>query len=73
MGMPALQLDKMSVREKLQTIETIWDDLQRRSAEVPSPAWHRDILREREKEIEEGSAEFVEWKQAKERVREQTR
>jgi len=73
MGMPALQLDKMSVQEKLRTIEKIWDDLQRRSEDVPVPSWHQDVLKEREKTIEDKSTKFVKWEQAKERIREQTR
>ncbi len=72
MGMPATQLDKMSVQDKLRTMEKIWDDLQRRSEDVPSPNWHKDVLQEREKDVKDGNARFVDWEQAKERIHEQT-
>ncbi|MBI2432916.1 MAG: addiction module protein [Candidatus Hydrogenedentes bacterium] len=44
----AIPLEKMTVAEKLRALELIWDDLQRRSEDVPSPAWHEDVLKSRE-------------------------
>ncbi|MDZ4858765.1 MAG: addiction module protein [Candidatus Hydrogenedentes bacterium] len=43
-----IPLDKMSVAEKLRAIKTIWEDLLKESADVPSRAWHEDVLRARE-------------------------
>lgn len=45
-----LQLDQMSVGDKIRTMEYLWNDLCRR-AEVPLPIWHNEILLEREQDI----------------------
>ncbi len=64
-----IPLDRMSTSDKLRALEKIWDDLQRTPSEVPSPAWHADVLREREKEYNEGSSQFTDWPEAKKRIR----
>ena len=65
----SLPLDQMSTADKLRVIEEVWDDLCRNPADVPSPAWHEEVLREREARIESGEAEFVDWAQAKKEIR----
>ena len=39
-----VQLDELTVEEKLQLLEDLQLDLHRNGAEVPSPAWHEDVL-----------------------------
>ncbi|HSI14033.1 MAG TPA: addiction module protein [Chthoniobacter sp.] len=34
-----------------------------------SPAWHREVLEERERLIASGEARFIDWEQAKEEIR----
>lgn len=63
-----LPLDKMSIKEKIQTMETIWEDLCKKADSIPSPAWHKDILEEREKAIENGKEEFIDWSEAKKQI-----
>ena len=58
----------MTIEEKLQTMEALWNDLCRRNA-VPVPQWHKDILDERQRLIDEGKAEFIDWETAKEQIR----
>jgi hypothetical protein len=65
-----IPLDKMSATDKLQAIEEIWADLSRVSADVPSPAWHADVLRARERRIADGSSRFLGIAEAKAAVRE---
>jgi hypothetical protein len=60
----------MSASDKLQAIEEIWTDLSRVSEDVPSPAWHADVLRAREQRIAEGKSRFLEIAEAKAVVRE---
>lgn len=69
----AIPLDKMTTLEKLRALEDIWSDLQRTSDEVPSPAWHADVLRAREDRVREGSSQFGDWTDAKRRIRERIR
>ena len=68
-----IPLDNMTTLDKLRTIERIWDDLQRKPEDVPSPSWHGDVLREREGRIKEGCSHFSEWTEAKDRIRERTK
>ncbi len=42
-----LPLEKMTVEEKLQAMEALWEDLTRRADEYEPPTWHGEVLRER--------------------------
>ena len=64
-----LSLESMTVQEKLVLMERLWDDLSRRPDDVPSPAWHGDVLAERIAAVREGRTSFVDWEEAKERLR----
>lgn len=58
--MPAVfeTIDRMSVTEKVATMEHIWNALlSHYSAEAP--AWHADVLAERRRKVESGEAEFL--------------
>lgn len=68
-----IPLEKMSATDKLQAIEEIWADLSMVSEDVPSPAWHADVLRAREERISNGQSRFLDIAQAKAAVREQIR
>ena len=64
-----LPLEKMSVEEKLQAMESLWDDLCSKAAGVSSPAWHEDVLAERDAMKERGDDEFEDWDAAKRSIR----
>ncbi|AAM71825.1 MAG TPA: addiction module antitoxin RelB [Chlorobaculum sp.] len=66
----SIPLKQMSVEEKLQAIEEIWADLASTPANIPSPAWHADVLQVREERIAEGRAQFLDIEEAKKAVRE---
>ncbi len=68
-----IPLDKMSATDKLQAIEEIRADLSMVSEDVPSPAWHADVLRARAERISDGRSRFLDIAQAKAAVREQLR
>lgn len=57
--MTIADISKMSIAERLQTMEALWDSLTHEKAELDSPDWHFDILNERKKKIESGNAEFI--------------
>jgi hypothetical protein len=65
-----LPIENMSVAEKLLLMERLWTDLSRRPADIPSPEWHGDVLAEREAAVREGQTSFVDWADAKQRLRE---
>ena len=62
----------MTVAEKMETMEAIWQSLSADSAAIESPVWHAEELREREREIESGEAKFIDWEQAKADIRRRT-
>ena len=69
----ALPLDQMTTAEKLRALEEIWENLCRTPNEVPTPSWHADVLQDREKRIQQGSSQFVDWSEAKQRIRDSTK
>ena len=66
------ELPKLSVEEKLQTMEALWQSLSTDPAAIESPQWHGEVLAEREHKIESGEAKFVDWEEAKAEIRRQT-
>jgi hypothetical protein len=53
-------------------MEALWDDLCRREEAMPVPQWHKDLLDERERLVEQGKAHFIDWETAKKRISERT-
>jgi hypothetical protein len=43
-----LSVEKMSLEEKIQAMETIWDDLCHHADSISSPSWHAKVLKDRE-------------------------
>ena len=67
--MVKLPLHQVSRIEKLQTMEALWADLSRDEEGVESPEWHAEVLKETEVEVAAGRAVFVDWEEAKKRLR----
>jgi hypothetical protein len=64
-----LPLNEMTLREKLQVMEALWEDLSRNPGALESPEWHGDVLKERERCIASGEAQFSDWEHAKDEIR----
>ena len=64
-----LQIEQMSRAEKLQAMESLWADLSKVEAEVASPAWHADALRETEARVAAGQERIADWETAKKELR----
>lgn len=67
-----LQIDQLTVAEKLRIMERLWEDLRARADGGPVPQWHQDLLDEREQLVETGEARFDDWDAAKKRISDQT-
>jgi hypothetical protein len=65
-----LQIDQLSLEEKLEIMEALWQDLRRNTDQVPVPQWHKDVLDKREQMIETSEANFDDWDSAKKRIAE---
>jgi len=57
--MPTLEVEKMTISERIQAMEVLWDSLIRHNAEIESPQWHYDVLNERKRKISSGESEFI--------------
>ncbi len=64
----ALNLDQMTVTDKLAVMERLWEDLGRTPEAVPSPSWHGEVLSAQETRISEGKAVFAPLDEVKERI-----
>ncbi|MCF6226594.1 MAG: addiction module protein [Xanthomonadales bacterium] len=63
--MTIADISKMSVIERLQTMEALWDSLTGEPTEIKSPKWHEEILSERKEKIEGGLASFISLEELK--------
>jgi hypothetical protein len=68
-----LPLENMSLADKLEAMELLWADISRRPADLPSPAWHRDVLEERRRLVAEGKLKFLDWDTVIAELREELR
>jgi len=64
-------LEEMSVAEKIQMMESLWDNLCQKPDGIESPAWHHDILAQREESLGTGEDAFEDWDSAKRNIRNQ--
>ncbi len=61
----SLPLENMSIDEKIQAMELLWEDLCQNADSLRSPVWHKKILEERERSIQAGENSYLDWEAAK--------
>jgi len=57
--MPTSEVKKMSISERIQAMEALWESLIRHNAEIDSPQWHYDVLDQRKRKVDSGQSEFI--------------
>ncbi len=62
-------ISKFTFAQKLNLMETIWDELTRDDKKLESPNWHEEVLRDREAAMKTGKASVSDWEEAKTRIR----
>ena len=67
--MSALEIQQLPRQEKLKLMEMLWAELSRDEAELESPLWHADALRETAERRERGEETLLDWELAKEKLR----
>jgi putative addiction module component (TIGR02574 family) len=67
--MTIAEISKISVLERLQTMEALWDSLTREPTGINSPKWHENILSDRKEKIESGNANFISLEELKSKHR----
>lgn len=63
--MSLTEIRKLPVKEKLQIMEVLWEDLRSQVQEEPVPGWHKELLDSRRKAIEEGREKILDWDEVK--------
>ena len=63
-----LEIERMSLAERLQTMELLWRSMAAAPDKVKSPDWHKKILAKRLAKIEAGKGEFLTLAQLKKRL-----
>jgi hypothetical protein len=69
---PSLPLSEMTTADKLSMMELLWDDLCRSPENLPLPAWHGEILAEREQLLKNGQTRFYDFEEVRDRLRKAT-
>jgi hypothetical protein len=67
--MSAFEIQQLPRQEKLKLMELLWVELSRDEAELESPTWHADTLRETTERRARGEETVLDWEQAKEKLR----
>lgn len=64
-----IRLSKLTLAQKLDLMEAIWNDLAKHEKTLESPSWHEEVLKDREKALAAGKATISDWEDAKDRIR----
>jgi len=64
-----LDLATMTTAEKLRLMEDLWQNLSAEESDIDSPAWHDDVLAERQRLIKSGEETYIDWEVAKKQLR----
>jgi len=51
-----IEIDSLSIPEKLALVDQIWSSIGRDAENVPSPDWHKELLEERLRRLDSGEA-----------------
>lgn len=65
----ALELGQLPLTERIEAMEQLWDSLCREPGYDPSPDWHKAVLAERRKELQQG--QVFAWDDVKARLHKQ--
>ncbi len=63
------EIRQMPLPEKLALLEAVWSELASEPDQVEIPQWHKDILDDRMRAVENGTAELIDWEAAKEQIK----
>ncbi|OQY01510.1 MAG: hypothetical protein B6I26_04065 [Desulfobacteraceae bacterium 4572_130] len=55
--------------EKVKVMEFLWEELTLEEKEFDSPDWHRKALADTEKRLGKGKEKIIDWKKAKQLLR----
>lgn len=67
--MTTVDVEKMSVAERLEAMELLWESLCRKADEMPFPAWHTEVLAGRRTAADAGKVKWLTLDEARQRLR----
>lgn len=67
--MNASAIARMSLDEKLRTMEALWDSLSKDEVQLESPSWHAGALQEAAARFQSGDETPIDWAEAKAQLR----
>jgi putative addiction module component (TIGR02574 family) len=59
--MSIVEIRQLPLAEKLQIMEAIWEELRAQAEQISVPPWHKELLDERRKAVEEGREQVSDW------------
>ena len=62
-------IEEMTPSQRAELMEALWKVMAQRSEEIESRDWHREVLEERRKAVENGEVEYIDWEVAKQQIR----
>lgn len=60
---PPPGFDALSVDEKIDYVQSLWDRIPARPEDVPVPAWHREVISERLAAHRDGNDQGKTWEE----------
>ena len=67
--LPPPGFDDLSVDEKIDYLQSLWDRIAATPDAIPVPEWHREIIEQRLKEFEANPDAGESWEAVQERLR----
>lgn len=64
----AMEIEQMTLTQKLQTMELIWKSLSDNPEQLDSPHWHKTVLESRLAKVEAGKGKFLTLSQLRKRL-----
>lgn len=59
------EIRQMTLLEQVALLETVWAEISSNSENVDVPQWHKDLLDQREDDLQAGRATILDWETAK--------
>jgi putative addiction module component (TIGR02574 family) len=73
MSLTAIEISKLTVEQRLELIEALWESLREHPEVIPVPDWHREELDRRLGELDRGEVETASWDEVKRGLRDRSR
>ncbi len=66
-------IEDMTPIQRVELMEALWKAMSRNPEDIESPAWHGQVLMEREESLKNGTDKFISLEQAEAHIRRRTR